>query len=399
MLPANKLPGELGYIAFVESGFSPQAVSRANAYGVWQFIPETGRRYGLHSEEDFHDVRKSTMAASGYLLDLISIFGSRSFLLATAAYNAGRGEDHEVPAPDRRSVPEAQLLGDPGCLALETQEYVPKILAAAVIELRPQALRVLSPHRAGDAATLRRGRGAAGHVHCPPLRLAGIDPVDLRLANNDLDPNTSYTPGRNFPLYLPVGSGTRLSTALAAVPPDQPQVMLASSEVPEIPAERPERRPTERSYKVKAGDTLSSIARTYDVEVDALAKTNDILSPYTLSVGQRLVLPGDGSTVRIVYTVKSSNSLSDVAEAFSVREEDILDWNDLRSRKLKSGQKLTLFPPRDYETKTYKVRRGDSLAAIARRLGVSLDHLLTVNGLTSKKVLRPGQRLVAYVPA
>src|SRR6185436_14431452 len=71
---ARKLPPDLGYIAFIESGFSPRAVSRANAFGVWQFIPETGRRYGLENPDDFRDVRKSTEAAAGYLLDLISIF-------------------------------------------------------------------------------------------------------------------------------------------------------------------------------------------------------------------------------------------------------------------------------------------------------------------------------------
>jgi LysM repeat protein len=230
--------------------------------------------------------------------------------------------------------------------------------------------------------------------------LSGVDVVDVRLANNDLDPNLSTTPGRNYPLYLPVGKGDQLSTALAALPTDQPQVMLASRTVPEIPIEQPERRSTERrTHVVKPGETLSSIARTYDVEVSALAKANDIGNPFTLSIGQRLVLPGDKSATRVVYTVKAGNSLDEVAEIFSVRDEDILSWNDLRSRKIKSGQKLTLFPPRDYETHTYKVRRGDSLAAIARRFGVSIEHLLTVNGLTSKKILRPGQRLVLYVPA
>ncbi len=65
---------------------------------------------------------------------------------------------------------------------------------------------------------------------------------------------------------------------------------------------------------------------------------------------------------------------------------------------MKAGQKLHIFPSQDYELRTYKVRSGDNLAAIARRLGVSLDHILTANGLSTKKILRPGQRLVAYVP-
>jgi membrane-bound lytic murein transglycosylase D len=396
---SRKLPGELGYIAFVESGFQPKAVSHANAHGLWQFIPETGRRYGLIQKDDFYDVRKSSEAAAGYLVDLLNIFGARSFLLSTAAYNAGEGKImnclRQTDGYDKRSFWDIR-----SCLAVETQEYVPKILAAAVISSDPKRFGFYLP----SEEEMRQRYDVVVVPQVMPIarisELSGVDVVDVRLANNDLDPNMSTTPGRNFPLYLPAGKGTQFSTALAALPADQPQVMLASSSVPEIQIQEPERRPAEkRTHVVKPGETLSSIARTYDVEVGTLAKANDIRSPYTLSIGQRLALPGDKSTTLVVYTVKPGNSLDDVAEIFSVRDEDILSWNGLRSRKIKSGQKLTLFPPRDYETHTYKVRRGDSLAAIARRFGVSIEHLLTVNGLTSKKILRPGQRLVLYVPA
>ncbi|MEA2559395.1 MAG: rane-bound lytic murein transglycosylase [Acidobacteriota bacterium] len=399
---SHKLPGELGYIAFVESGFQPKAMSHANAHGLWQFIPETGQRYGLIQKEDFYDVRKSTEAAAGYLVDLLNIFGARSFLLSTAAYNAGEGKImnclRRTDGYDKRSFWDIR-----SCLAVETQEYVPKILAAAVISSDPKRFGFYLPSAAEmaqryDVVVVPQVMSVARIAE-----LSGVDVVDVRLANNDLDPNLSTTPGRNFPLYLPVGKGVQFSTALAAIPampPDQPQVMLASSSVPEIRIQEPERRPTERrTHVVKHGETLSSIARTYDLEVGTLAKANDIRSPYTLSIGQSLVLPGDKNVTRVVYTVKSGNTLDEVAEIFSVRDEDILSWNSLRSRKIKSGQKLTLFPPRDYETRTYKVRRGDSLAAIARRFGVSIEHLLTVNGLTSRKILRPGQRLVLYVPA
>ncbi|HVG09430.1 MAG TPA: LysM peptidoglycan-binding domain-containing protein [Thermoanaerobaculia bacterium] len=399
---SHKLPGELGYIAFVESGFQPKAMSHANAHGLWQFIPETGQRYGLIQKEDFYDVRKSTEAAAAYLVDLLNIFGARSFLLSTAAYNAGEGKImnclRRTDGYDMRSFWDIR-----SCLAVETQEYVPKIMAAAVISSDPKRFGFYLP----SAEEMRKRYDVVVVPQVMSIariaELSGVDMVDVRLANNDLDPNLSTTPGRNFPLYLPVGKGVQFSTALAALPIDQPQVMLASSSVPEIQIQEPERRPSERrTHVVKPGETLSSIARTYDVEVGTLAKANDIRSPYTLSIGQSLVLPGstgDKSVTRVVYTVKSGNTLDEVAGIFSVRDQDILSWNSLRSRKIKSGQKLTLYPPRDYETRTYKVRRGDSLAGIARRFGVSIEHLLTVNGLTSKKILRPGQRLVLYVPA
>jgi membrane-bound lytic murein transglycosylase D len=399
VLAARKLPGELGYIAFVESGFNPKALSHANALGLWQFIPETGKRYGLVQREDFFDVRKSTEAAAGYLLDLLNIFGSPSFLLATASYNAGEGKImnclRQLDTLERRNFWEIR-----SCLAVETQEYVPKIMGAAVISSDPVRYGFNLPteeemRKRYDVAVVPQVMSLARIAE-----MAGVDVVDLRLANNELDPSSSFTPGRNFPLYLPVGAGTQFLTALASMPPE-PEVVLASSTIPELGVreERPERRSSpSRSYVVKPGDTLSSIARRYDLDVSTLAKSNDIRSPYALSVGQRLMIPADKNSTRVVYTVKAGNSLADIAEIFSVRDDDIADWNGLRSRKVKAGQKLHIFPGRDYELRTYKVRRGDNLAAIARRLGVTLDHILTANGLTSKKVLRPGQRLVAYVP-
>jgi membrane-bound lytic murein transglycosylase D len=396
VLAANKLPGELGYIAFVESGFNPKAMSHANAQGLWQFIPETGRRYGLLQREDFYDVRMSTEAAAGYLKDLLSIFGSPSFLLATASYNAGEGKImsclRQVDNPfEKRSFWDIR-----SCLPFETQEYVPKIMAAAVISSDPKRFGFYLP-------TEEEIRERFDVVVVPQVtslarlsQLSGVDLVDLRLANNDLDPNLPYTPGRNFPLYLPFGTGAQLTAALTTLA--QPQVMLASNTVPEIPFAR-EEPPQVRSYVVRGGDTLSSIARAHDLDVEALAKSNGIRSPYTLSIGQRLVLPGGKPPAQVVYTVKSGNSLAEVAALFSVRDDDILSWNDLGSPRLRSGQRLTIYPAKEYETRTYKVRRGDSLAAIARRFGVSIDELLIANGLSTRKVLRPGQRLIVYVPA
>jgi membrane-bound lytic murein transglycosylase D len=402
VLAERKLPGELGYIAFVESGFNPKSLSRANALGLWQFIPETGKRYGLVQREDFYDVRKSTEAAAGYLLDLLNIFGSPSFLLATAAYNAGEGKImgclRQLDTLEKRNFWEIR-----SCLAVETQEYVPKMMGAAVISSDPVRFGFNLPTE--DEMKQRYEVAVVPQVMAVAriAEMAGVDVVDLRLANTDLDPASSFTPGRNFPLYLPVGAGAQFQAALAAMPPE-PEVVLASSTVPELGVReaRAERRPApSRGYVVKRGDTLSSIARKHGLDLRSLAKSNGIRSPYTLSVGQRLVLPagpGDKNASRIVYTVKTGNSLTDIAEIFSVRDDDIMDWNDLRSRKVKAGQKLHIFPSQDYELRTYKVRSGDNLAAIARRLGVSLDHILTANGLSTKKILRPGQRLVAYVP-
>lgn len=392
---AKKIPPDLGYVAFIESGFSPRAVSHANAHGVWQFIPETGRRYGLVRPDDFRDVRASTTAAADYLLDLISIFGSRSFLLATAAYNAGEGRIigclRQIDDPfQKRSFWNIR-----GCLALETQEYVPKFLAAAVIGADPKRFGF-------DLPTEEEMRQRHDVIVVPEVtslarlaEIAGVTAADLRLANSELDAYATATPGRNFPLYVPVGSRDRIAAALTA-PEGLPSV---ASPTPVEMADREPERPATRTYKVRRGDTLSSIARKHGLDVKTLAGSNGLRSPYTLSVGQRLEIPaGKGtSAARIVYTVKTGNDLDEIADLFAVSDSDIMSWNNLRSSKLKAGQKLTIHPGAALETRTYKVRSGDTLARIASRFGVTIEHLVIVNGLRST-FLRAGQQLVAYVP-
>ncbi len=393
---AKKIPPDLGYVAFIESGFNPRAASQANAFGVWQFIPETGRRYGLYDADDFRDVRKSTEAAASYLLDLISIFGSRSFLLATAAYNAGEGRImgclRQIDDPfQKRSFWEIR-----GCLALETQEYVPKMMAAAVIGADPKRFGFNLP-------TDEEMRQRYDVIVVPQVtslariaELAGVTVTDLRLANTEIDSSATATPGGNFPLYVPVGSRDRIAAALAAAPEERLPSVASSTPV-ELTGREP-RRPASRTYVVRRGDTLGTIARKHDLDVKTLAGRNGLRSPYTLKVGQRLEIPGDkGAPSRVVYTVKSGNSLKEIAELFEVSHQDIMSWNDLRSSKLKAGQKLTIHPAATVETRTYKVRRGDSLARIASRFGVTIEHLVIANGLLSN-TLRAGQRLIAYVP-
>lgn len=390
---AKKIPPDLGYVALVESGFNPRAVSHADAHGVWQFIPETGQRYGLMNGEDLRDVRKSTVAAADYLLDLISIFGSRSFLLATAAYNAGEGRIikclRQIDDPfQKRSFWQIR-----GCLALETQEYVPRIMAAAVIGADPKRFGFNLPtdeemRQRYDVVVVPQPTSLARLAE-----LAGVGLYDLRLANTDLDSSPTMTPGRNFPLYVP--AGTREQIAAALIAPDVPSVAA------QTPVEMADREPVtqpSRTHVVRRGETLGRIAEKYGLDVKTLASRNGLRSPYTLSVGQRLEIPGGGVTsARIVhYTVKAGNSLDDVADLFGVSESDIKSWNGLRSGRLHTGQKLMIHPPTATEKHTYKVRRGDTLTQIANRFRVTVESLMIANGLRSS-ALRVGQQIVAYV--
>jgi membrane-bound lytic murein transglycosylase D len=407
---AHGLPVELGYIALVESGFSPRAQSHANAYGLWQFIPETGRRYGLADAADFSDVRKSTAAAAEYLIDLLSIFGSPSFLLATASYNAGEGKIvsclRKIDDPfEKRTFWEIR-----GCLATETREYIPRILAAAVIGSNPARFGFALP---SDAEIDRRFdivQVAALQPLARLAELAGVAVEDLRAANTEIGSASDWTPGRNFPLYVPRGSGEKLNLALAALPADLPT--SSGPEEIRIATARPAEKPTR--YTVRRGDTLSEIADKFGSSPEVLARRNKLRKPYRLQVGQTLAVAegktggstrmaesgsGTSSKHTIVFTVRRGHTLSQIADLFAVGTHDVMRWNDLSGTGLTIGQKLTLHPQRGYRTRTYQVRRGDKIATIARKFGVSVESLRLANGMDEGEALRAGQKLTFYVPA
>lgn len=404
---AHRIPIELGYIAFVESGFNPRAVSHANAIGLWQFIPETGRRYGLAEREDFHDVRKSTEAASGYLLDLIGIFGSPSFLLATAAYNTGEGRIvsclRQLDNPfEKRSFWEIRP-----CLAAETREYVPRILAAAVLAGDPKRFGFDLPTdedlaRGYEVVTLPQVTSVAALAE-----MAGVAPEDLRAANSELDSGGGWTPGRNFPLAVPRGTAERLVTALATAPPAPAPERYAA-----VPAR--DRSEARKTHVVKRGETASSIARRYGLSLDTLASRNGLRRPYMLLPGQRLVVSGgsaggsaaaerrdegSGTTKAVLFTVKRGHTLSQIAELFAVSQKDLMRWNNLKGSNLRAGQTLRVHPGRRMAARTYKVKSGDKPASIAKKFGISVNDLLVANGLEAGSRLKSGQQLVFYVPA
>ncbi len=404
----RSIPIELGYMALVESGFNPRAHSRADALGLWQFIPATGKRYGLRRRDDFYDVRMATEAASEYLLDLIGIFGSHSFLLATAAYNAGEGRIQgclrELEDPfEKRNFWEIR-----GCLARETREYVPRIMAAAVI--------ATDPERFGFDLPSAPEMGESYDVVTVPnvtrlstlAQQAGTTVAVLRTANSDLSSTASATPARNFPLYVPSGRGERFASAGGGAPATQ----ALADEMVVVRAPPPPARPAGGGageaieVVVRSGDTLSEIAERHGLRYTQVASWNGLSRPYRLRVGQKLTLyplrwPPSGGTYgakpRIVYTVKRGNTLRTIADIFAVRYRDVMAWNGLERSTLQVGQKLEIHPPRAIRVERYQVRRGDTVAKIARRFGVPMRDVLTANGLGSRTLIRPGQKLVVYV--
>ena len=167
-LQREGLPGDLVYLALIESGFSNTATSRAKAVGMWQFMKATGKHYGLRVDswvDERRDPYKATDAAARHLRDLNERFGS--LYLAAAAYNAGVAAGSRADSGGCRDDDDGEGLAsdatffrlyDTKLLRRETKDYVPKLIAAALIAKEPRALRVHGD--AGRAAGLRLDRGA-----------------------------------------------------------------------------------------------------------------------------------------------------------------------------------------------------------------------------------------------
>jgi membrane-bound lytic murein transglycosylase D len=139
----NKLPEDLAYVSMLESGFNPRALSPVGARGMWQFMPETGRRYGLRVDNTIDErcePEKATLAAAKYFRELIAIFGGQSsVMLAMAAYNAGEGRIvgalRKIDNPMRNR--DFWYIYRMGYLAEETNEYIPRVMALLIISEHP----------------------------------------------------------------------------------------------------------------------------------------------------------------------------------------------------------------------------------------------------------------------
>ncbi len=279
--PEFNLPVELGYMALVESGFNPRAKSHANARGLFQFIPSTGRRYGLSSLEDFYDPEKSTRAAADYLRDLISIFGPRSVLLAMAGYNAGEGRIMGCLRSLDNPRTERSFWEIRPCLAPETREYVPRILAAAVLSSDPQRFGLtLGPLVADGEELIEPSQGAAPRPMAPREEIA---------------------------------SSTRTS-----------------------------RRPT-LTYTVKAGNTVESVAALFGVRRADLTSWNRLGSG-RLRAGQRLTIHPPRQLVAKSHTVRRGETAGAIARRYGLATTQVLTANGLTPRTtIRPGQRLLVY--------------------------------------------------------
>ena len=403
LLRESGLPEDLVYLALIESGFNPKAYSRARASGPWQFIYLTGKRYGLKSNwwvDERRDPEKSTIAAAKYLKDLHDMF--ECWYLAAAGYNAG--ERKIMNAMKRYRTEDFWELSKYRYLKRETKDYVPQMIAAALIAKDPEKYGFLDieyqeplQYEKAKVPAVTDLRTIAKACEITLEELKDLNPELLRWCT----------------------------------PPDQPHYEI------KIPGEKKERfaqnfevlQPARRlefkSHVVKKGDTLSRIARYYRVDVEPILEINRIRKTPRLSVGTNLLIPVPkdlelGSTVtvkkthgekgslseteEVIYTIKKGDSLWSIANEMGVNIGALSRWNNLHSDKtLFPGDKLKIRVKADPSSAPgqtpngkeiiYTVKQGDTLWGIARRYNISVSQIKSWNRLRGTDRIQPSDRL------
>jgi len=409
-LERNQLPIELALLPIVESAFDPFAYSHGRASGMWQFIPGTGKNFGLKQNwwyDGRRDVYLSTRAAIKYLTYLHKRFDG-NWLHALAAYNSGEGNVSRAIRRNKRKGKNTDFWSLN--LPKETKAYVPKLLALA------------------DMLRERTSEDQLWHPidNLPYFgRVATETQIDLSLAAAlaDISMNEFYqlNPAYNQWATAPKGPHHIL------LPIDK--IETFERNLKEIPRDQ---RISFKKYTIKRGDSLIKIAKKFGTTVQMLKDNNAIrnnsiregkslLIPvaseardkYHKSAQQRLVARQNAKRNghKVTYQVKAGDSIWDISRHYKVNMRSLAKWNNMApTDPLKIGQKLVIWTKQpqklaslsqgNKKTKKihYTVRSGDSLARIAQKFKVSLNNVKKWNSRAgSKKYLQPGDSLTLYV--
>jgi len=336
------IPRDLANMALIESSFLPRAVSSARAHGLWQFMSRTGRQYGLASSalvDERSDPEKATRAAARYLSFLYELF--HDWYLAMAAYNAGEGKILKAMA--KTGANDFWQLAQTRAIKPQTQNYVPAVLAAALINRNPAHYGFDVEH---EPALLYETVVLERPVSLVALSRASQIPLeDLQALNPEL--KRSITPRQSDGYTL-------------KVPPGQRQTVMASLDA--VPTAK---MPNGKRYVVRKGDTLARIAKKYGVPEDELAAFNGLAPGSPVNRGRTLEVPD-----RPAATAAAVHSKKPVAP----------------SRESKTATE----PP---SAMSYRVRNGDTLYGIARRHGTTVEELIGANSLSPESRIRPGDTL------
>ena len=407
-LEKRDMPGELALLPIVESAFDPFAYSHGRASGMWQFIPGTGKRFGLKQNwwyDGRRDIVESTRAALDYLQYLHKRFDN-DWLLALAAYNSGEGNVGKAIRKNKKRGRNTDFWSL--SLPKETRAYVPKLIALAQILDAPEQYKAHFKPVSNTPYFTQVDIGSQLDL-AQAAELAEISLDELYLLNPGFN-QWSTPPGGPHRISVPIDQAEVFTDALAALPKDQ--------------------RISWIRYKIKRGDSLSTIANKHHTTPAALRKINNLKNNrivankvlfipvasrgadhYVLSAAQRLQNKqnrvASSGKVKSIHVTRSGDSFWTISRKFKVGMRQLASWNGMApTDPLPIGKKLVIWskPAKQAgNSRTiirnvgYKVKRGDSLARIASRFNVSINDIVSWNGLDRNKYLQPGQSLKLYV--
>ena len=408
------VPLEIALLPVVESAFQPFAYSHGRAAGIWQFIPATGKLYGLKQNwwyDGRRDIVASTRAALKFLKGLHRSL-NHDWMLALAAYNSGYGTvTKAIRKNKRRGKPTDFWSLD---LPKETRSYVPKLLAIAEIVSNPEKYNLKLKPIANKPYMTEVATGSQIDLALA-AELAQISLEELYILNPGYN-RWATDPKGPHKLMVPTEKVEIFNANLAALP-DSKRIAWVR-------------------HKIKHGQSLLAIADKYNTTVSLIKDLNQIRGnmiregqnliipvssrkgkSYTLSAEQRLIALQNTKRKgkdKLAYRVKPGDTLWSISRKFNIGYRSLAKWNGLAPRDtLRSGQKLVIwtkggklsrakFSPHATQLVTqkinYRVRRGDSLALISQKFKVNIRDLIRWNrAIARKKYLQPGQRLTVYV--
>ena len=432
------LPRELIYVCMIESGFNPEAVSRASAVGPWQFVRSTAQDYGLRHDawiDARRDPVKSTHAAARHFRDLYSRY--HSWPMALAAYNAGVG--NVARAIRRADSNDFWVLADAGTLPDEATRYVPKAMAAMIVGNDPDHFGFgdVVPEPAAEFAVVMAPAGVDVRA---VAKQSGVSNKQLEALNPELRRGFTPPDEGDYPLRVPSHARDQIVKVLDRAMFKNPRVFV--------------------EHTVRFGERLNDVGRLYGISTGGLRRLNELPSGNALQPGKVLIVPGDGRRAavsdsnelmvvidpgiqfrvngrqEIYFPVRRATRVADVATFFDVAPGDVGMWNGVDPMaKLHKGMVLRLFVRADFDMSTalavprdavtvvaagsdgankalaqaarkrqpnvkritHTVKRGESLWSIAKRYKTTVRSLRGENGLGVGRKIPVGTGLVVPV--
>lgn len=403
------MPMEIALLPVVESAFDPFAYSHGRAAGLWQFIPGTGKRFGLKQNwwyDGRRDVTEATRAALDYLEYLHGMFGD--WQLALAAYNSGEGNVSRAIRYNKAHNKPIDFWNLR--LPKETSAYVPKLLALKLLVEQPERFGV-SWRPIADEPYLANVDVGRQIDLALAAELAQLEIEEVYLLNPAFN-RWATDPDGPHSLLLPIENLETFQAALA--------------ELGERDTVRWQR------HTIRSGESLLSIASRYNTTVELIREINGIrgnliraghtltvpvamqsLNGYSLTADNRLEKKQSVSRsgTRVDHRVASGESFWSISRSYGVGMRELAAWNNMApTDPLRVGQTLAVWarqpatavaaslgPAERVRTITYTVRRGDSLARIASRFGVGVNDITRWNNISKQNYLQPGQRLTLRV--